>query len=895
MKADRREFLKKSAALTAASLVGINLKLDKGSLITKANAQEWMDEEEDLLQVPEEVKNSPSYKEDDDGTVWVRGVCRFCGTGCKVWLGFRDGKPAIIRGVENSEINHGLLCMKGMLFYKIFRHPDRLTKPLYRKSKKEPFRPISWEKAFEIMADEMIKAIKKGRWAPFGWSSIAYYGSGQCLTEETYLLQKLFRCIGTNNIEGNPRLCMASAVGGYLTNYGTDEPAGGYADLDKAETIFIIGSNTAEAHPIVYARVMKRKLNNPNDVMVINADPRISPTSRIADIHLQFKPGTDLALLNAIAHVIVYEGLYNKDFVNKYVRFHAFTPGKDKNPLIGHEVSFEEYKKFLKKYTPEYAARVCGGNITPEIIRKVARRIATTKTVTMWTMGINQRTRGVWANNLITNIHLLTGNLCKDGADSLSLTGQPNACGGVREGGGLCHILPGHRVVKSAKDRHELEKIWGVPKGTIPPKPGHHTVKMFSAVSFTEEDKKRFGFKDPRDKIRFIWINETSPLQSLPNLRRFVEAFAKDDVFVVVSDIFPTRTTEYANLILPAAFHFEKTGVYGCTERRSQLTPKAVKAPGEAMPEAWMVVKFAQVLAKKLEKESDPRLRKRAYTVYKAVEPFIKVAEEDPWYGLSKAIWNEYAGKVTKGRDSDLSGATYEVLLERPDGVQWPAPTVEIARKGGTLRRFVVGKDPIATELARKYPEKFKGWKVIDYGHLHKDYRFWAWLRPYKGPAEAPDAEYPFYLSTGRVIDHWHTSSMTGRIPELMRDYPHAWVEINPKDAERLGIGPGDLVLIETRRGRNIIPARISTQQGPMEGMVFVYWYDQDKNRMINFCTKDAFDPGSKEPEYKICACRIRKYAPAQPLKPFLTKLEEVGEEEYLHNSELNKEEKLAD
>ena len=298
-------------------------------------------------------------------------------------------------------------------------------------------------------------------------------------------------------------------------------------------------------------------------------------------------------------------------------------------------------------------------------------------------------------------------------------------------------------------------------------------------------------------------------------------------------------------------------------------------------------------MAKKLEKESDPKLRKRAYPVYKAVKSFIKIADKDPWYELSKAIWNEYSQKVTKGRDCDLSGATYEVLLERPDGVQWPAPTVEIAKKGGTLRRFVVGKDPIATELARKYPKRFKGREIIVYG-LHKDYKFWIWSRPYKGPAEAPDAEYPFYLSTGRIIDHWHTCSMTGRIPELMRSYPHAWVEINPKDAQRLGIQPGDLVLIETRRGKNILPARISYQQGPMEGVVFAYWHDQAKSRMINLCTLDAFDPGSKEPEYKICACKISKYAPAQPLKPFLIKLVKTDENKYVHNSVLNPEEKLS-
>jgi len=884
----RRDFLKKSAALTAASLVGINLKIKVDGVTLGESASAG----ENLMRIPEEVKKSPAYTE-QDGYVWVRGVCRFCGTGCKVWLGFKDGKPAVIRGERNSAINFGFLCMKGMLFYKLFRHPDRLTQPLYRKSKKEPFKPISWEKAYEIIADEMIKAIKKGEWTPFGWSGIAYYGSGQALTEETYLFQKLFRCIGTNHVEGNPRLCMASAVGGYLTSYGTDEPAGGYADFDKAQTVFIIGSNTAECHPILYRRIMHNKLKNPGGYMVINVDPRISPTSKIADIHMQFKPGTDLALLNAIAHVIVNEGLYDKEFVNKYCAFHIYTKGEDKVPLLGHQVSFEEYKQFLQRYTPEYAAQICGGNITPEMIRKVARRFATTRTVSIWTMGLNQRTRGVWANNLVTNLHLLTGNVFKDGADSLSLTGQPNACGGVREGGGLCHILPGHRFVKSKADRENLEKIWGVPKGTIPPKPGYHTVKMFSAITYSEKDRKRFPGLKP---IHFIWVEETTPMQSLPNVGHYRKGFEREDVFVVVNEIFPTRTTEFANLILPTPFHFEKTGVYGCTERRSQLTPVAVKAPGSCKPELQIIVEFAQVLAKKLRRERDPRLRARAHTVYQCVAPFIEAAKKDPWWTLAKEVWSEYAGKVTKGRDNDLSGATYEVLLARPDGVQWPAPTVEIAMKGGTLRRFVVGKDPLATEFAKKH--HLEGWEVVDYGHLHclptlppeSRYRFWIWLRPYKGPAEPPDAEYPFYLSTGRVIDMWHSGDMTGRIPELANDYPYAWVEINPKDAQRLGINPGDLVLIETRRGKNIIPARISTDEGPMEGMVFVYWYDQEKHRMINFCTIDAYDPGSKQPEFKICACRISKYAPAKPLKQFLVKLVKV-KGGYLHNVEIDRSE----
>ncbi len=798
MALSRRDFLKRTAALTAASYVGINLPFKMENMALGADVDKW-----------------------------VRGTCRLCGSGCRVELGLKDGKPVALRGVPESRTNLGYVCMKGMLFYKLIGHPDRLTKPLYRTKKTDKFKEISWDQALDIAAREFARAVKT-----YGNDSVAYYGSGQALTEETYLFQKVMRAgLRTNNVEGNPRLCMASAVGGYLTSFGADEPIGGYADIEKCSCFFIIGSNMAECHPVIFRRVMRRKLDNRNSVKVINADPRVSPTSRIADMHIQFKPGTDLALLNSMAWVILDEKLYDESFIRDYSSFRV---GKKKK-----EVDLDQYKKFLEGYTPEKAARICGGNVTPSMIRTAARWFAKSQgTMSLWTMGINQRKRGVWANNLIHNLHILTGQLCKPGADSLSLTGQPNACGGVREGGGLCHILPAHRPVKKDKLRHQVEDLWGIPRGRIPAKPGYHTMAMFSALN--------------DGKIKAIWINCTSPVQSLPNTDKYVKGFEREDNFIVVTDIFPTRTTEYANLILPTAFHYEKTGVYGCTERRSQITPKAVDPPGDAKPEVWIVREWALRLAKEM---NDPVIKK-------CVEPFLG---KEPDFELPKAIWEEYTQKLTKGRDNDLRGATYEVLLSLPDGVQWPAPTVEIAKRGGTPKKFVRGIDPLADAHARDdKPYQF-------YGPVHPDRKLWVWIRPHKGPEEEPDAQYPIYLSTGRIIDHWHTSSMTGRIPELMHANPYSFVEINPKDAQRLGIRPGDMVLVESRRGRNYLPAKV--YEGPMPGMVFVYWHDQHEDRMINKVTKDAFDPGSKEPEFKICACRIERVSGPRPLKPFLVQL----------------------
>jgi len=793
MHVTRRDFIKKTAAFTAASYVGMTLPMPFSGQAMAADADQW-----------------------------IRGTCRLCGTGCRVDLGLRGGKPVALRGVPDSRTSLGYLCMKGTLFYKLIGHPDRLTRPLYRARKTDPFKPISWDQALDIAAKEFAQAVKTS-----GSGAVGYYGSGQCLTEETYLFQKVFRAgLQTNNVEGNPRLCMASAVGGYMTSFGADEPIGSYSNIEQATCFFIIGSNMAEAHPVVFRRVMKRKRDNPDLVKVINADPRISPTSRIADLHLQFKPGTDLALLNAMAWVILDEKLYDNEFVQDYALFKV---GKE-----GQVVSLEEYKKFLDDYTPEKAAALCGGNTTAETIRTAARWFARSSgTLSAWCMGINQRQQGVWANNLIHNLHIITGQLCRPGADSLSLTGQPNACGGVREAGGLCHILPGHRPVANDALRHQVEDLWGVPQGRIPAKPGYHTMAMFEAVN--------------DGKIKALWVNCTSPAQSLPNAKLYMQGLAREDVFLVTSDIFPTMTTEYANLILPAAFHFEKTGVFGCTERRSQLTPRAVAAPGEAKPEVWMVREWALRLSKEL---NDPVIRQ-------CVAPFIGLEENA---ALPEAIWNEYSQNLTKGRDNDLRGATYRVLRQLPDGVQWPAPTEQFALTGGTVMRFVRGYDPLADEEA-KTDKPF-----VFYGRA--DGKLWVWLRNYVGAAEEPDAEYPTYLSNGRVIDHWHTTSMTGRIPELMRANPYAFVEINPREAARLGIAPNDMVEISSRRGKVVVPAKIV--EGPMEGVVFVYWHDMHPERMINLVTKDAYDPGSKEPEFKISACRIRRVSGPKALEPYI-------------------------
>lgn len=371
MSVSRREFLKLSAASAAASTIGVELLAAKTA------------------------EASPALQ-------WTKSVCRFCGVGCGVMIGTTNGKVTAIKGDKLSPINKGLLCVKGFYLHKVVNANNRLLKPLVRKNGK--LEEASWEEAMSLVASKFKETIEQN-----GKDSVCFYGSGQATTEETYVANKLFKGhIGTNNVEGNPRLCMASAVGGYLTTFGADEPVGSFDDIDHADLFLLVGSNTAEAHPVVYDRLVARKRKNPN-VKVIAIDPRKTPTNKIIDLHLQVIPGYDLSIMHALANIVVKEGYTDEQFIKDSV---SFSDGKE-------AISYEDYKKFLEQFTPEYAAEKCGVNA--EDIVTAARWYGQAKgVVSLWTMGVNQRKRGVWLNNLMHNMHLITGKIGYQGADSLS-------------------------------------------------------------------------------------------------------------------------------------------------------------------------------------------------------------------------------------------------------------------------------------------------------------------------------------------------------------------------------------------------------------------------------------------------------------------------------------------
>jgi nitrate reductase NapA len=574
------------------------------------------------------------------GTNWVKSVCRYCGTGCGLYIGVERGRVIAVRGdIQNH--NAGFLCLKGAALPEVLYGPDRLLHPLIRRN--DAFARASWEDAMALVAGKFREAIDR-----YGPDAVAFYGSGQATTEESYIANKLFKAgIRTNNVDGNPRLCMASATAGYISTYGKDEPMGCYEDIDHADVFLLIGSNTAEAHPIIFRRILERKRRAP-DTKVIIIDPRRTPTARIADLHLQIIPGTDLAVLNAMAHALVRDGLVDDGFIANHV---AFGEGTEANK------KFDDYWAFLAGYTPKAAAKTAGVS-APDI--ELAARMFGARgraAMSMWTMGLNQRIRGVWVNNLVHNLHLITGKIGTPGSTPLSLTGQPNACGGVRDGGALSHLLPYGRLIANEKHREEMEQLWGVPKGTIQAKPGPAAVEMFQALE--------------SGAIKAMFIMTTNPGQSLPNVERYRKAMRRNGAFLVVADAFhPTRTTELADVVLPAALWAEKEGVYGCTERRYQLMERAVDPQGESRPDLAILRDFAQRLG------------------HGKLIPFITPAE----------VWDEIL-KTAKGTAYDFSGMTRE-RLRQAHGLLWPLPA---PGHPGTRRRYVRGEDPL---VPADHPER---------------------------------------------------------------------------------------------------------------------------------------------------------------------------------------------
>lgn len=709
---------------------------------------------------------------------WHRSVCRFCGVGCGVLVGLAGDEIVEIRGDEDAH-NRGVICVKGSLLAALPRLEGRLLRPRIRQG--GTLRDASWDEAMELVAGRFSEVIARR-----GPDGVAFYGSGQLFIEESYTANKLFKAgIGTNNVDGNPRLCMASAAFGYTRVFGMDEPPGAYEDLDHADCFFVIGANPFDCHPSLFERLQARRRSHPGCTLIC-VDPRRTPTAARADLHLAVRPGTDLLLLNSMLNVIVEDDLLDEEFLAAHVG------------ILGEEgpTDLAGLRAFVREYRPGDVAPTIG--VSAHDIRRVAHRFARSKgTVSLWTMGLNQRVDGVHLNETLCGLHLATGQICRPGATPLSLTGQCNACGGVRDTGSLAHLLPNGRKVLRPEDRAEMEELWGVPPGTISPKPGLDALRLFEAMGTGE--------------VEACLVMCTNPAQSLPASQRYREGMERG--FLVVADAFgDTETAAHADVLLPAALWVEKEGVYGQTERRYQLVRRLLDPPGEARSDLAILRNLGH------------RLGHGAL-----LEP------ETP-----QEVWDEWR-RISASSRYDFSGISYARLREQP-GLQWPCPSEE---HPGTVRRYVGGEDPFVTDPGKV---DFYGWE---------DGRARLRLRGYEPSPEQPTPEYPLVLTTGRVLEQWHTGTMTFRVPELRAASGPARFELGPEDAHRYGLTSGDPIEVRSRFGA--VEGEVRVSDSLPSGVLFCSFYDA--KLLVNTAVADHVDPASRQPEYKLTAVALRRLA----------------------------------
>lgn len=828
MELSRRDLLKAQAAATAAAAAGIALP---------AAAQPVPGGVEAL-----QIK-------------WSKAPCRFCGTGCGVMVGVKDGQVVATHGDMQAEVNRGLNCVKGYFLSKIMYGEDRLTTPLLRKrngvfDKEGEFEPVSWDEAFDVMAEKCKQALREK-----GPTAVGMFGSGQWTIFEGYAATKLMRAgFRSNNLDPNARHCMASAAYAFMRSFGMDEPMGCYDDLEHADAFVLWGSNMAEMHPILWSRLADRRLGHPH-VRCAVLSTFTHRSMDLADIPIVFRPGTDLAILNYIANHIIKTGRVNEDFVSRHTTFMrgAVDIGYGLRPEHELEVKatgasdagrmepidFEAFKAFVSEYTLERAAEISG--VEPGFLEELAELYARpdTKVMSLWTMGFNQHVRGVWANQMVYNIHLLTGKISEPGNSPFSLTGQPSACGTAREVGTFAHRLPADMVVTNPEHRAHAEEIWKLPHGLLPDKPGFHAV---------QQDRM---LKD--GVLNFYWIQVNNNLQAAPNTtQETYPGYRNPENFIVVSDPYPTVTAVAADLILPSAMWVEKEGAYGNAERRTHVWHQLVQAPGEARSDMWQIVEFSKRFttdevwpAEILDANPDFRGRSLFDLLFRNgnVDRF-PLSEVDPEYDnheskdfgfyIHKGLFEEYA-EFGRGHGHDL--APYDTYHE-VRGLRWP-----VVDGKETLWRYREGYDP--------YVQPGEGVKF--YGR--PDGRAVILAVPYEPPAESPDAEYDMWLVTGRVLEHWHSGSMTMRVPELYKAFPGAVCFMNADDARDRGLNQGAEIRVMSRRGE--IRTRLETRgrNRMPKGVVFVPWFDA--SQLINKVTLDATDPISKQTDFKKCAVKV--------------------------------------
>jgi len=682
--------------------------------------------------------------------IWVKTTCGYCSVGCGMLVGVKDGKAVSVRGNPEHPVNSGKLCPKGLSEHHILTAPGRATKPLLRKH--GTLTAVSWDEALDTMAERIGVVQKK-----YGQDALGVISTGQLVTEEFYTLGKLVQLgFNTRNYDGNTTLCMASAVSGYKLSFGSDGPPGEYADLEHADVVLLIGANIADNHPILCQRLDRNK----NRTLIV-VDPRVTKTAMMADLHLPIKPRSDIALINCIAHILIREGLVDAQYISQ------------------HTNGYEEFAAHVAEYTPERVAVATG--LSEELLIRVAILYGRAKAAFIgWTMGVNHSTQGAVTVAAINNLALITGNIGRIGASPFSITGQCNAMG-TRESG-FASSLPGYRKFERPEDREELAQIWNIDAERIPSTRGLAYPDIIEAAV--------------AGKVKALWIIATNPVVSFPNYSVLEQALRSLDFLIVQDGFHPTPTSEFADLVLPAAIWGEKEGTFTNSERRVSKVNRVVAAPGQARTDFDIFLDLADRLG----------VQEKLY----------------PGWETPHDAFKEWQ-RVSHGRLCDYSTFSWQEIEDR-GGIQWGGPRLYqdgvFEHPDGKARLYSVLCEPFV---------------------------------------EQPNAEYPFILNTGRTVEHWHTRTKTAQVALLHNMVPSAWLEMNPADATQLQLKAHDRVTVFSRRSSvKNVELRITGIVGP--GQVFMPFHFAEWNS--NLVTLGAYDPISREPNFKQCAVRVERSKP---------------------------------
>ena len=731
-------------------------------------------------------------------------TCPYCGVGCGVIIESHGPQITGVRGDPTHPANFGRLCTKGSTLHLTASSPitlqTRLLQPLRRAQRSDAPQPLLWDAALGLSTEKFADIIQR-----HGPNAVGFYVSGQLLTEDYYVFNKLAKgLIGTNNIDSNSRLCMSSAVAGYKATLGADAPPACYDDVNHAQCLFIVGSNAAWAHPILFRRIEDARAANPG-MKVIVADPRRTDTAGMADLFLPIQPGSDVMLFHGMLHLMLWEGWTDAEYI------------------AAHTTGFDELKALVREATPERVAQVCGISVAD--LTTAAKWFATSKaTLSLYCQGLNQSSSGTAKNAALINLHLATAQIGKPGAGPFSLTGQPNAMGG-REVGGMANLLSAHRDLANPQHRAEVAALWGV--ADVPSQPGKTAVEMFQAAADGE--------------IKALWIACTNPAQSMPDQATVRRALQRAE-FVVVQEAFATaETCAYADLLLPATTWGEKTGTVTNSERRISRVRTAVPAPGEARHDWAIAVQFAHQL--------EARLRPGQPTLF----PYTTDHADQG----AQAVWNEHR-ESTRGRDLDITGLSW-TLLESAGPQQWPCPA-NLTDSGND--------DNSATTLPTRTRDIGKARLYEDGIFPTADGRARFAAHAWQPTAEQRESRYPFSLTTGRLRDQWHGMTRTGTLGRLFGHVAEPCVQLHPHDMERRKLKNGDLVHVTSKRGSIVVPVQADATVGLSQAFMAMHWGSEflsgcsstgERLAGVNALTTSAFCPTSKQPELKHAAVKVLK------------------------------------